>query len=66
MTITNVAMDWTDTGAVVDASVAVCCPRCSVVVFPGVQHRCGDKAFGTTAGSLFKVLVAVSPKKKEH
>lgn len=40
--MTNIEMEWTDSGAKIISTVAVTCPACKAVVSPGVEHRCGD------------------------
>lgn len=44
MKLTNIEMDWSDTGARVLSSLPLPCPLCGVVVTPNVEHLCGDRA----------------------
>lgn len=48
--MTNIKMDWTDTGAVVLANVAIGCPVCGAQVQPNIEHRCGDKGLNSSTG----------------
>jgi hypothetical protein len=56
MKFTNIAMEWTDDGAVITSSIPVHCPRCGSMCDGGITHRCGDrvqlvKESGPTASS---------------
>ena len=55
MKLTNISMEWTDTGAVISISstsaFGLCCPRCGVSVGPG-EHRCGDKVLPKPVAKL--------------
>lgn len=43
MKFTSIEMEWTDTGAVVNTSIPLPCPRCGDIVKPDAEHRCGDR-----------------------
>lgn len=47
--MTNIEMDWTDSGARVKFSsnlpgMVLNCPRCQAPVQPSIEHLCGDRA----------------------
>lgn len=44
--MTNISMEWTNTGAVVTSSIPIACPRCGELCGLGIEHRCGDKLPG--------------------
>jgi hypothetical protein len=56
MKLTNIKMEWTDTGARVfwQASgssliAALNCPLCGTEVASGIEHLCGDRVSGYVA-----------------
>ncbi len=50
MKLTHVRMEWTDTGAIVLATIPVPCPRCRKWIEPNVEHRCGDQVKPVSSG----------------
>ncbi len=53
MKMTDIRMEWTDTGAIVSLKTSkpdfiVSCPRCGTIVKTGYTHRCGDQASAPT------------------
>lgn len=43
MTLTNIEMEWTDSGARVLSTKCIPCPRCHFNVTPNEVHLCGDR-----------------------
>lgn len=55
LNITNVSMEWTDTGAVCQTSKpGGFCPRCDASLAPNIEHRCGDRVQRTANGKPTK------------
>ncbi len=56
MKMTDIRIEWTDTGAVVSyettsevlKSAGISCPRCGEDVESGIEHRCGDQVIAQT------------------
>lgn len=62
--ITDIRMEWTDSGAVVFASVPIGCPRCGIECPAAIEHRCGDKLPGSDRKKPKRRLKGASPKAK--
>jgi hypothetical protein len=50
--VTNIEMDWTDTGGRVLSSIPIPCPACGVVVTVNVVHLCGDRILRAEAADF--------------
>jgi hypothetical protein len=40
---TNISMEWNESGALVNSTMPIDCPRCGEQVKAGIEHRCGDR-----------------------
>jgi hypothetical protein len=54
--VTNISMEWTDDGAVINSTIPITCPVCRVSVTG--EHLCGTALLKPTKGRKKRVKTA--------